>query len=159
MGWSTQNNRIWKAVSSKGRIQKWSRFQLGSLFSTRPCSKVTGKKRDVSLLFLYPAFRLARQASLIYSDKALCIYSTDEYFKQTGKVARRTGGPNHRLESAMLHTRSPYWISYSVIECIHALYKRADKKGGLGWTDMHPQKPLAGLVIGNFHCNLSPPSN
>ena len=83
-------------------------FQLGSLFSTRPCSKVTGKKRDVSLLFLYPAFRLARQASLIYPDKALCMYSTDEYLKQTGKVARRTGGPNHRLESATLHTRTPY---------------------------------------------------
>ena len=29
-------------------------FQLDSLFSTRPCSKVMGKKEDGSLLFVYP---------------------------------------------------------------------------------------------------------
>ena len=36
--------RLWEAVSGEGCIQMWSHFQLDSLFSPRPCTKVMGKK-------------------------------------------------------------------------------------------------------------------
>ena len=63
--------RIWEAVSGEGWIQKCSHFQLDSLFSPRPCTKVMGKKQDGSPLFLYPAFWLAQMNLLLYSDPAL----------------------------------------------------------------------------------------
>ena len=37
-------SKLWEAVSDKGFIQKWSHFQLDSLFSPHPCSKVMGKQ-------------------------------------------------------------------------------------------------------------------
>ena len=63
--------RLWEAVSGKGWIKKWSHFQLDSLFSPSPCTKVMGKKQDGSLLFLYPAFWLAQADLLLYSGPAL----------------------------------------------------------------------------------------
>ena len=36
--------RLWKAVSGAGCIQMWSHFQLESLLSPRPCTKLMGKK-------------------------------------------------------------------------------------------------------------------
>ena len=36
--------RLWEAISGEGCIQKWSHFQLDSLFSPRPCTKVMGRK-------------------------------------------------------------------------------------------------------------------
>ena len=66
--------RLWEANSGKGWIQKWSHFQLDSLFSPRPYTKVMGKKQDGSLLFLYPTFWWVQKVLVLYSGPALWLW-------------------------------------------------------------------------------------
>ena len=54
-------------------------FQLDSLFSPRPCTKVMGEKQDGSQIFLYPDFWLAHMDLILNSGPALC-YSSIVWF-------------------------------------------------------------------------------
>ena len=44
--------RLWEAVSGEGCIQMWSHFQLDSLFSPRPCTKVMGEKSKMAAPYI-----------------------------------------------------------------------------------------------------------
>ena len=53
--------RLWEAVSGEGWIQKWSLFQLDSLFSPHLCTNEMGKKATWQPPILCPAFWLAQK--------------------------------------------------------------------------------------------------
>ena len=104
---------LWEAVSGKGWIQKRSHFQLDSLFSPRPCTKVLGKKQDGSLLVLYPAFWLAQMDLLLYSVplyglqiRFMC--STMHYFR----IPRLT---QSMMAEYFMRSRSKYANIFTVI--------------------------------------------
>ena len=94
-------SRLLEAVSGKGWDQKWSDFQLDSLFSPKPCTKVIGEKQDGSLLFLYPAFWLAQMDLFLYSGPALCWRQNSSVKLENGCILCFVLLPFHRSNNLL----------------------------------------------------------
>ena len=58
---------IMKGSFRRGLHSDVDTFSTRLAVQPRPCTKVTGKKQDGSLLFLQPAFLLYQMVSLLYS--------------------------------------------------------------------------------------------
>ena len=63
--------RLCDVIQGKGWIQKWSPFQLDSLFSPHPCTQSMGKKRHGSLHDVYESLWSDNRDSLIYWSSAV----------------------------------------------------------------------------------------